>query len=109
MEKIVAFLYSGVAFIGLAGYLPQILRLLKAANTDGVSLGTWFIWSVTWLISLSYGIICAQDVLISLVATINLVGHLIIIGIVCIKRYETELLKTVPVGTTAKSCNKKLQ
>ena len=80
--SIIDFLYSGIAVIAIIGYTPQIIKLWKS-NTDSkdVSLLTWLIWMGTWVISLFYGILELQDLKFCIVAIINLIGHVFIIGL----------------------------
>lgn len=86
--SIIGFLYSLVGVIALIGYMPQIITLWKAKNpcTD-VSIPTWLIWISTWIVSLIYGITELGDIKFSMIATINIVGHAIIIGLTLKNRY----------------------
>ena len=81
--EIISSLYAVVFFIGLAGYLPQIINLIKdQSSTKGISLLTWFIWSSSWLISLAYAYLCLEDLKFTLVAAMNLLGHMAVIALV---------------------------
>lgn len=85
--KVIEHLYTLVFFIGLAGYLPQIIQLIRSRSyAEGISLVTWGIWSSTWVISLLYGYLCLADARFCLVAATNLLGNLTIISIVYYNR-----------------------
>jgi hypothetical protein len=84
---IIPFLYQGVAIIGGIGYLPQIYKLIisKGISKD-ISIVTWLIWLSTWIISLLYGILFLDDWRFCLVASVNIAGHLAIIGLTLYNR-----------------------
>ncbi len=76
---IISFLYSLVGVVGLVGFIPQIIKIIKAENDDStVSISSWLLWSVTGLVSMLYGIIVVNDLLIIVITCINFVGCLLI-------------------------------
>jgi len=80
--SIIGFLYSLVGVVALIGYTPQIITLWKSkTSSKDVSISTWLIWLSTWCISLTYGIVELADLKFCIIAVINIVGHLIIIGL----------------------------
>ena len=86
--SIIGFLYSLVGVVAIVGYTPQIISLWKSKTaSEDISIPTWLIWLSTWLISLAYGILELQDLKFSIIATINIVGHLMIIGLTLKNRH----------------------
>ena len=82
IENPIHLLYSSVAVIALAGYLPQIYRLYRAQDSNqNVSIVTWCIWAYCWVISLIYGIVVMQDMKFITLGIINLIGHAVIIAL----------------------------
>jgi len=76
------YLYSSIATIAVAGYLPQIYRLAKSrGSSEDLSLVTWWIWLSTWLISLSYGAFIMKDWRFCMIALVNIAGHIAVIGL----------------------------
>lgn len=83
MESVLPFLYSLVAIIGAAGYIPQIVSLIQTRDPSyNISISTWLIWSSSWVISLLYGIVCLSDLLFCIIATVNLTGCLSVLLLV---------------------------
>lgn len=98
MESFFSFFYSFIPLIGLCGYVPQIYRLIYMnAPTNSISLATWGLWSVTWGISLGYGVFVLKDTLFSLTCTMNLIGHAAIIVLVLYKRTSPVQVASVPI------------
>jgi len=93
------YLYSGIAPIAIAGYLPQIFRLAKSTgNSQDISLMTWWIWLSTWIISLLYGVFVLADWRFCLIAIVNVVGHLTVIGFTAYNRYFRNKPSSVQCG-----------
>ena len=85
--ELFTFLYPVVPLIGLMGFLPQIFTLIKiteAPNT--ISVSTWSIWTMTWLISFGYAVFAMHDTLFAVTCGMNLVGHILIIALTIYKR-----------------------
>lgn len=96
MENIFVQLYPFVFLIGLAGYGPQLVKLIRDKNSaDGISIPTWVIWTLSWAISFGYAVTWVHDFMLCLVAGMNLVAHSAIIGIVAYRRWEKE--KSLPL------------
>ena len=86
--EIIPLLYQLVAIISAIGYLPQIYNLIISTGKSlAISLTTWFIWLSSWLISLTYGILYIEDWRFILVASINVLGHVLIIGLTIYNRF----------------------
>lgn len=71
----------------MLGYIPQIKTLIFSNERgNSISLSTWFLWLGTWVISLSYGVLCLQDLLFSMTCIMNVIGHITVIFLVLFKR-----------------------
>ena len=82
-------LYPVVPLVGLAGFIPQISTLLRTQDTpSSISLSTWSMWTLTWLISFGYAVCAIQDVLFAITAGLNLIGHILIVGLTMFKRHK---------------------
>lgn len=82
-------LYPVVPLIGLAGFMPQIITLLRSDKpAHSISVSTWLIWTITWLISFGYAVFALQDILFAITSGMNLVGHIMIIAITMYKRQK---------------------
>lgn len=82
-------LYPIVPLVGLMGFLPQVMTLLKAREAPvSLSLSTWFIWTATWIISFGYAVFALHDALFAATAGMNLAGHIAIIGLTVYKRQK---------------------
>jgi len=87
--SIIGFLYSLVGVVAIIGYSPQIISLWKSKTTSqDISILTWFIWLATWFISLAYGILELHDLKFCIIAIINIIGHLLIIGLTLKNRHQ---------------------
>lgn len=104
MDNLFSFIYPIVPLIGFAGYVPQIIRLLKIQRpAKSISFQTWMIWTLTWGISLGYGIFCLQDLLFSLTCFMNVVCHIIIMALTYFKRVkyaQNPLVLKAPLKTS---------
>lgn len=89
INDLFTFLYPVVPMVGMAGYVPQIVALIRAKRIpQSISLSTWFAWTMTWLVSLGYGVFELQDSLFCMTASMNLMGHLAIIGLTLFKKCQ---------------------
>ena len=80
--SIIDWLYATIVIIAVFGYIPQLIRLWKSeGDSNDISITTWLIWLYTWIVGLLYGIIELQDLKFTIVASINLIGHLAVIGL----------------------------
>lgn len=74
METLFVVLYPLVAVLATVGYLPQIIRLLRAqCPEDKMSLLAWGTWVITYAISLGYGVFHLQDTMYIVVTALGLV------------------------------------
>lgn len=95
--SIIDVLYSGIAIIAIFGYTPQIVKLWQSkTNSKDISILTWLIWMSAWVISLLYGIFELADLKFCIVAIINLLGHVGVIGLTLRNRHR---FKTAPQTT----------
>ena len=93
------FLYPIVPLVGLTGYLPQIITLLKTSESPkSISLSTWLIWTTTWMISFGYAVFSLQDLLFATTSGMNLAGHVLIIALAVYKRQKYDQ-NTKPIFT----------
>ncbi|MBU6234498.1 MAG: hypothetical protein KGQ41_01525 [Alphaproteobacteria bacterium] len=77
-----------VAIVSLAGYLPQIVALIKAKSPhDNISLQSWYTWVFTYCISLGYGLFHLHDTLFIVNTAFGLTAILAVIGLVSYNRY----------------------
>jgi hypothetical protein len=82
-------MYPIVPLVGLAGFLPQVITLLRTREAPiSISLSTWFVWTMTWVISFGYAAFVLHDVLFAATAGMNIVGHIVIIGLTIYKRQK---------------------
>lgn len=92
--------------VRLIGYFPQILQIRR--DTDGakaVSITTWSIFSAAHLATVSYAIIVAGDVTMSVVFALNTLGCLAIVACTVLKRLELGNLLTGRRDETFRTAN----
>lgn len=95
MEKLFVILYPCVALISVAGYLPQIVKLVRAkGRVDGISLRSWLMWIATSCISLGYGIFHLQDLMFSLTVAASLAAMLVVAYLVIRNRQQWRVPQT---------------
>ncbi len=89
--------YSFVFMVGLTGYVPQLWNLIRTRRrAESISLTTWTVWLISWIISFGYGYFSLGDPKFLAVSGMNMLGHLAVIGLlVCYRRYAH------PAHTTA--------
>ena len=79
-NEVFILLYPFVPLTGLIGYIPQLVKLIKIKQVPtSVSIPTWYIWLVTWIVTLGYTYFVANDMLLCLTAAINTIAHTAII------------------------------
>ncbi len=75
MLELLSFMYAGVGAMGVAGFVPQIIKLLKATGqSKAISLQTWGIWTFGNSISFLYAIFILKDLTAIAVIGGNLMG-----------------------------------
>lgn len=95
--SLIDWLYATIVIIAVFGYVPQIHRLWNSkGDSMDISITTWLIWLYTWIVSLFYGIIELQDLKFCMVAIINLIGHLAVIGLTMRNRHRFKINKQTP-------------
>lgn len=87
MESLFTLLYPFVFLIGLAGFGPQIHKLLtEPTAAEGMSLSTWFMWALTWVISFGYGVTVLKDPMFCIVAGTNMTAHILVFALILYRR-----------------------
>lgn len=94
----VAYLYPLVFLIGMAGYAPQIYMLISTpTDAASISLTSWFIWALSWAVSLLYGAFHLHDTMFIAVASMNVACIVTVIALVMYRRRQAALLVPVRV------------
>lgn len=92
-------LYPVVPLVGLIGYAPQLLALIKTKRSpESISLSTWYLWTTTWLISLGYAGLVIGDLMLSVTAAMNVAGHA---GVIWLTLYKRAIHTEEPVFSLA--------
>lgn len=66
MEEVLTVLYAFVPVVSAAGWVPQIVRLLRQPDLgEGLSLPTWAMWAATGVVGLLYSAFVGQDILVT--------------------------------------------
>lgn len=87
--SLISTLYSTVGFVIIAGYMPQIFRLVRTTtNCMDISIPAWAIWNYTSVISLLYGIFEMHDPKFIFVCATNVLCINAVIFITLYKRYK---------------------
>lgn len=88
MEQIFVFLYPMVGLISLGGYMPQIVKLARATSADDkIALSSWYMWLVTYTISIGYGAFHLKDWLFCTTMAVGLASALVVVGLVLYNRH----------------------
>ncbi len=75
MVEILSFLYAGVGVMGVVGFIPQILTLVRATGqSKALSLQTWGIWTFGCSVSFLYSVFVLKDAVAMGVLCGNLIG-----------------------------------
>ncbi len=86
MIKAILFIYPLTAMIGMMGFIPQIVSLLRLETVpEGFSLHTWLVWLFTAMVTMLYGLLHLQDTMFSLVAVANFFLNGLVVAIVVYK------------------------
>jgi|GEM_PF-1821807 len=93
-------LYSMVGVMVAAGYLPQIIKLIKATlPCYDVSIMSWSMWAYTSSISLLYALFEQKTLDLAFVG-VNSVNMICIASIICITLYKRRKYKIPPILPT---------
>ena len=88
MDTLFSTLYPLVAICAFSGFVPQILKLFKTqSRSENMSISTWSIWCLCWIVSLGYGFFCLNDLLFCLTSGMNVCAHFAIIALLFHNRY----------------------
>ncbi len=88
MEWLFVKLYPLVALLSFSGYVPQIIKLIRArTHHDGMALQTWLTFALTSLISLGYGIFHLKDGLFIATVSTTLVCVVSVVSLLVYNRY----------------------
>ncbi len=88
MEQLFIFLYPLVGIFSLGGYLPQIVKLARATSADDkIALSSWYMWLVTYTVSIGYGAFHLKDPLFCLTMGVGFAAALVVVGLVLYNRH----------------------
>jgi uncharacterized protein with PQ loop repeat len=88
METLFVKLYPLVAVLALCGYIPQVIKLLRAKSRhDGMAIQSWLTWILNSTISLGYGIFHLKDALFITTVSITLISMITVVGLLVYNRY----------------------
>ena len=54
------------------GYLPQVRKLWRTRNAEGLSLGSWLLWILSSAISVLYVLVVVEDLALLVVSAMHL-------------------------------------
>lgn len=54
------------------GYLPQVRKLWRTQNAEGLSLGSWVLWILSSAISVLYVLVVVEDLALLIVSAMHL-------------------------------------
>ena len=70
MREIILFILMGIVTVGAyIGYLPQIIKLIKTKQAEGISLSAWYIWIICMVSDLIYAIMLGRIEMIIMAAS----------------------------------------
>ena len=85
---ILSWLYSLSGVVIVAGFLPQITKLIGATGRSvAVSLFSWWIWAATSAVAVTYGVLIVKDWRFTLLAALHLTCELTVACLVLYNRY----------------------
>jgi hypothetical protein len=88
VEALFVKLYPLVAFLSLSGYVPQLIKLVRAKiPTDGIALQSWLTWILNNSISLGYGVFHLRDKLFITTVCTSLTSMCAVVGMVVYNRH----------------------
>lgn len=94
LSLIFGFLYPIVPIIAVGGYCPQLYAAFKSSTRmDSISLTTWSIWLFAWSVAFGYSAITIADAMLTFTAAVNILCHVLLIGMIVYKRrcYDLKL------------------
>jgi hypothetical protein len=96
MGELFVYLYPLVTIISVLGYIPQIKSLIKTqSNCADIALSSWYLWTVSSLISIGYGLFHIKDVMFIITCTISFILIASVTALILYRRAEfTRLYKT---------------
>ena len=81
-DNLLIYSYSFVPIIGLVGYVPQIISLIKMREKlESFPMAMWGLWFAASVISLLYGVFHLQDTLFSITAGSNTIAIAIVMSL----------------------------
>jgi len=82
------FLYPLVTILSVSGYIPQIIKLLRAQTPqDSIALSGWFAWIANTTISLGYGVYHLKDLMYSITTGVSLTLLITTVSLVLYNRH----------------------
>ncbi|MFP4098510.1 MAG: hypothetical protein ACLFP8_00865 [Alphaproteobacteria bacterium] len=84
----IEFLYSLVGVVVAAGYIPQIIKLVRATlPCHDISVFTWVVWAYTSFVSLLYSLY-GQETFDIYFFSANLINIVCVTTVICITMYK---------------------
>lgn len=88
METFFLYTYPLVGLISLAAFIPQISALIKSTTSSAnVSVKSWFLWTVTSVVSFGYGVYVLNDIMFCIMMGVTMFLNMIVISLIIYKRY----------------------
>jgi len=88
MESVFVALYPLVALISFSGYIPQIIRLLRAKTPiDGISIQSWCTWIINCIISMGYGFFHLKDLMFVATMATSMTSMMVVVSLVLYNRH----------------------
>ena len=73
MEAFFLYMYPLVSVISVIGYFPQIVKILKSVEPpQSVSIMSWYVWTLSAVLTFGYAMFHLDDLMFSLTAGVNL-------------------------------------
>lgn len=88
MESFFVALYPLVALVSFSGYVPQIIKLIRAKTPmDGISVQSWLTWMSNCCISMGYGFFHLKDLMFVATMATSFCSMTAVVGLVLYNRH----------------------
>lgn len=88
MESVFVALYPLVALISFSGYVPQIIKLIRAKTPmDGIAVQSWLTWIVNCCISIGYGFFHLKDLMFVCTMATSMTSMIVVVSMVLYNRH----------------------
>lgn len=92
-------IYPIVPLIAFIGFCPQLFFAYKAQSAlKSISILTWLIWLGSWCIAFGYSALTIKDPMLTFTAGLNIVTHVMLIGVIVFKRMKYAEIVILPAG-----------